>query len=1268
MWLSSLRRFVAGKSRFSEAKLSSPQRRRIIPRLDHLEDRTLLSGGLPYPTPSTPSQLIADINAANTAGGATTITLAAGTTFDFTSPYQATSNALPIITANITIKGNSGTLMRDSSSASAFRLFDVASSGTLTLQDLTLTGGMVSGSAAKGGAVYNSGNLKMTSVHVGGNEAIGSSGYNGEGGGIYSNGGSLTLAHALIGIKAFESLNFVTGAVAYTTVGASNQAIGGTGGSGQGGGLYVAGGSVKISGATLGGNHAVGGANGNAQGGAIYINGGSVTLTKDRIGGKGNKFYNSTGQLTKLTVTGSANSVHAGTGGSGQGGGIYANATSLTLTNTLVDTNSANGGSGVAGANTSANKFAGGQGGSAQGGGIYANGTAVTISGGEVSFNAATPGDGGSGAAGTAGHPTGGTGGSSGIGQGGGVYIQGASLTISNAASVSGNTVGQDTFAGQGGAGYNLNGTFGAGGVGGKGNLDEGGDVFASNASVTAQGGAMINAGEIFGAFGGNGGAGGQGKAGGQGGDAGLAAGGGLYVANGSVTLGSGVGVNACSVFPGWGGYGGNGGVGGNGGAGGTAEGGGLYARNSLVTLTNGTGILNAPTITTPGINNATLSTPGFGRGGNGGNGSAGAGGNGGAGGLAQGGGVFASGSDLAVTLGNASQGATVNDNSLQGGNGGSGGLGHGGVNGLGGAGGLGSGGGLTVLGDKLTLDNATIASNLASGGNGGDGASSVGVGVIANFGNGGNAQGGGLFVSNSGSVTVLNSTFANDEATGGGGASGGIAVGSAKYGVGGSAFGGGIYANSSTVNVINSTFAVNLLAGDGNPGGTATGPHASGGGTAQGGGLYAANGNLTLLNDTIAWNYLVTYTDKGMILGAGGGLYNGPANSLSLENTIVALDLIFTNSQYGETNAYGTYNDFSSASTAALTKNDANLLGDGIDANLVPGASEQLFSVPLYSNNLGNATLSGQIPANFGGLTDTLPLAWNTSPAISTGDPTAAANIATYENGSSAAPSTATDQRGEERVIDMTIDIGATQTQVILDGSPSVTTVQPGGTIIYTLTVTNNESTTANVSLTDLLDPNTTYQSSTGASWNYTPPSTPGTGGTLTAAISLAGNSSATFTITVTVASNVPGNTVLANTASIIPTANTAAGPRKTTMDTTVPGVTVTNITSEIKIHHSAINPDPQKGAGAFKQRLLIDNDSGTTLTGPIALVLVGLTPGVTLTNASGTYNGYYYIDLVPSGGSWQAGWRNFLMVLLQFYDPNGYAISYTPQIVEGI
>src|SRR5262245_46235807 len=69
-------------------------------------------GGLPYPTASTVNQLIADINYANSVGGAITINLAPGTTFDLTTANNSTdgNNGFPVIggttAVNLTIIGN----------------------------------------------------------------------------------------------------------------------------------------------------------------------------------------------------------------------------------------------------------------------------------------------------------------------------------------------------------------------------------------------------------------------------------------------------------------------------------------------------------------------------------------------------------------------------------------------------------------------------------------------------------------------------------------------------------------------------------------------------------------------------------------------------------------------------------------------------------------------------------------------------------------------------------------------------------------------------------------------------------------------------------------------------------------------------------------------------------------------------------------------------------------------------------------------------------
>jgi uncharacterized repeat protein (TIGR01451 family) len=1257
MWLALLRRSFFGKSRSPQSRQTRQQGRRIIPKLDYLEDRTLLSGVIPYATPTNASQLAQDITYADNNPGSYTITLASSS-----SPYilDNTTGPLPEITANVnlTIIGNGATVER-SSSASTFRLFDVAAGASVTLGNMTLTGGKVSGATAQGGAIFNSGKLTLNTVIVGGNSAVGGSGQNAAGGGIYSNGGSLTLFKDLIGRKAIQSRTIsynsagtpTKSGVTTKVVGGTNRATGGTGGSGQGAGLYVAGGIVNVSQCTIASNKASGGTYG--QGGGLYANGSALTLKNDLFGQKVTRFKNN-GKTTKTVYTGGANIAGGGAGqggglyisggmvnvtntvtnctiqdnrvngaagaagsvgGNGQGGGIYANATTLTFTGGSVSGNDASAGSGGAG---TVNHFAGFAGGNSQGGGIYANATTLIVNGAAVNGNTLNLGNGGAGAAGTANHVTGGAGGASGLGQGGGIFAQGGSLTLTNSAAVNANTI-NSTRGGNGGAGYNVAAMAGAGGAGGAGGITGGGGVFSSNATVVVLGGATINADSVNGGYGGTGGNGGPGKAGGQGGAAGQALGGGLYVSGGSVNISGGAAIDVNTVNAGWGGYGGNGGVGGLGGVGGAAEGGGLYVSNAPVTLLSGTGGIG--TGTSPGIN---ANTANAGRGGNGGTGATGAGAKGGAGGQALGGGVFITASNLAVTFGSNIQSATTNGNTATAGVGGSGGKGVK-SNGVGGNGGLATGGGVTIVGNtatvssnKLTFNNTTITGNTVNGGAGGVGVASARGGVISNYGNGGDVQGGGLFVANLGSATVLNSTIEGNLAAAGGGAAGGSAAGAAKYGLGGTALGGGLYANNSTLSVLNSTFANNLLAAATQVGTShSVGGHSTGGGTAQGGGLYSTNGTLSLTNDTVAWNYLVSYTNRGAVMGQGAGVYNGPANTLNMENAIVVLDLIFTNSIQGENNNSATSND-DLAGTAAAKKDDNLIAGVNTnDANLVPAigaspaGSQQLFAVPATTNTLGGtAALSGQVPGNYGGLTYTLPLAWNTSPAISTGDPSAAGLIASAEG-----VSTATDQRGLPRAIDGTIDIGATETQVTLTGgAPS--TVTAGGSITYTLTVTNNESTAAKVSLTDVMDANTTYQSSSGTNWTITPPTSSNPGGTLTATASLAANSTATLTITVTVSSSVASGTTIANTASIVPTGNNSAGKRSWMMDTTIPDSIqppIANPDYYTVLENGVLTVPASSG--------VLANDKSTVPGGLSAVLIQGPSHGTLIFNADGSF-----------------------------------------------
>jgi hypothetical protein len=156
--------------------------------VERLEDRHLPSTH----TASSVSELVADINAANLSGGDNTIVLAAQTTFTLTAADNTTdgANGLPVIAArdSLTIVGNGDTIQRSTAAGTpAFRFFDVAAGGSLTLQNLTLQNGLAMAGGPTGdvgGAVYNQGTLQLSSATIANNAAPGA--FDGSGGGIFN--------------------------------------------------------------------------------------------------------------------------------------------------------------------------------------------------------------------------------------------------------------------------------------------------------------------------------------------------------------------------------------------------------------------------------------------------------------------------------------------------------------------------------------------------------------------------------------------------------------------------------------------------------------------------------------------------------------------------------------------------------------------------------------------------------------------------------------------------------------------------------------------------------------------------------------------------------------------------------------------------------------------------------------------------------------------------------------------------------------------------
>lgn len=221
----------------------------------------------------------------------------------------------------ITIQGDDFTISRDAGATDKFRLFAVSVNGDLTLNDVTLAGGLISDPTrdSVGGAItVNRGAVTLTNSTISGNTVSG----NGDhpyayGGGIYNLGGTVSITDSTIANNRAEVLNQMPSTVSFNIAG--------------GGGIsncrFFCGdatSTLTITSSTISGNTAEVAADPSYQpssyGGGLYGAYGDIDITNS-------------------TISGNAATVSGGMLQAAQGGGIMAAEADIVLQSSTVSSN-----------------------------------------------------------------------------------------------------------------------------------------------------------------------------------------------------------------------------------------------------------------------------------------------------------------------------------------------------------------------------------------------------------------------------------------------------------------------------------------------------------------------------------------------------------------------------------------------------------------------------------------------------------------------------------------------------------------------------------------------------------------------------------------------------------------------------------------------------------------------------------------------------------------------------------------------------------------
>ena len=406
--------------------------------------------------------------------------------FTVDSSVTASLNGLTI-SGGLTASGGAGIYNAGSLTVTSSAIDDnsamvgggIDNTGSLTVTNSAIDDNSATGSLSGGGGIYNAGSLTVTSSAIDDNSAYG---YYEDtyGGGIY-NSGTLTVTNSTIdnnSAYSYYSGGFGSGGGIYNagTLTVANSTIDNNSannygnGSSYGGGIYNSG-TLTVTNSTIDNNSAYSYGNGSSYGGGIY-NTGTLNLDQCTLSGNvafvyrpgfvsygpggdafGGAVY-TTGDLTLDDCTVSNNTAEGGPGyaapgyegatytaGNASGGGVYVGLGTVHINGSSIEENSASGGNGEGGAPFEYPEFGGG--GNAFGGGLMiTNQAQAWISQTLIAANSALAGYGGSSPGGSYKGVTLALGSDGGSASGGGLYFDGASLSLTDSSIVQNQAIG----------------------------------------------------------------------------------------------------------------------------------------------------------------------------------------------------------------------------------------------------------------------------------------------------------------------------------------------------------------------------------------------------------------------------------------------------------------------------------------------------------------------------------------------------------------------------------------------------------------------------------------------------------------------------------------------------------------------------------------------------------------------------------------------------------------------------------------------------------